>query len=128
MLSVQRIKENSSEFFEALNRGDIPGFLATLAEDVCTYEPVGTPANEGHQGVLAWLEGMAGFESWVTKVERIHVIGNNAAVVWRSQGRTKSGAKVNLEGVDIHEYNEKGQISVVKGYFDPTPIMVAAGA
>lgn len=128
MLSTEAIQKNSSTFFEALNRGDIPTFLATLAADVRTYEPVGTPANEGHQGVLRWLEGMAGFESWVTRVDSIYVSGNSAAVVWRSQGRTANGADVKLEGVDIHEYNEDGKIGIVKGYFDPSPIMAAVSA
>lgn len=128
MLSAEAIQKNSTTFFEALNRGDIPTFLTTLAEDVRTYEPVGTPANEGHQGVLRWLEGMAGFESWVTKVVNVYVSGNSAAIVWRSQGRTVNGVKINLEGVDVHEYNEDGKIATVEGYFDPSPIMAASGA
>lgn len=125
MTDAKHIEKTSLTFFDALNKGDMDTFLGTLADNVKTYEPVGTPANEGHQGVMNWLGSMQGFESWKTIVDNIYVAGSSAAVAWHSEGRTMDGKDVALQGIDIHEYDDAGQIVSVKGYFDPTPIMAA---
>ena len=128
MLSPQKITETSTKFFTSLNQGDIESWLGTLASDVRTYEPVGTPANEGHEGVLSWLQNMSDpFESMSLEVGDIYAVGNSAAIIWRGQAKLKSGGEFSFKGIDVHEYNDDGKIQTVKGYFDPTPMMAALG-
>ena len=125
-MSINQIQETSQEFFAALNRGDVQGWLNTLAEDATSHEPVGTPPNQGHEGLLQWLQQSGeAFETWQTTVQDIFVAGNSAAIRWSSHGVLRNGEEVNIEGIDVHEYNADGKIQTVKGYFDPTPIMAA---
>ena len=127
-MSNQSIQKASTDFFTKLNAGDIDGWLALLAADVMTYEPVGTPPNKGHDGVMQWMQNiMQPFESMQLNVDNIFVTGNSAAVKWSGQGFLKSGVEFSFEGIDVHEYNEAGKIQTVKGYFDPAPMMAALG-
>ena len=93
-----------------------------------TYEPVGTPPNEGHEGVIAWASAMAGFESVTMEVREIYVSGNSAAIVWTTTFGLPGDMEIELNGVDVHEYNADGLIQTVYGYFDPTPLMELMGA
>lgn len=120
--------EASHKFFNSLNTGNIEAVLSILDPAITTYEPVGTPANEGHDGFMKWLQGQGSmFSSWATTVKAIHGAGNSTAIVWTGTGTTLSGTDVTLEGVDIHEFNSDGKIVSIKGYFDPTPLMAAFG-
>ena len=128
-MDMKQLEQTSRDFFNSLNNGDIEGWLKTLAKDALSYEPVGTPPNEGHEGLLQWLENMGQpFESFHTDVKEVFVAGNDAAIRWTAVGKLKSGQEINLSGIDVHEYNEDGQIQTVKGYFDPSPIMAGMGS
>ncbi len=125
MLDRAVIAGTSQLFFDSLNAGDIETWLTTLAEDAVSFEPVGTPPNVGHEGLLAWVGSQAGFESVTTKVNEIIVAGNSAAILWTSTFVLPGGAEIVLDGVDVHEYNDAGLIQIVEGYFDPSPIFAA---
>ncbi|RMF76898.1 MAG: nuclear transport factor 2 family protein [Chloroflexi bacterium] len=127
-MTAEQIKETSLKFFDSLNQGDINAWLATLASDVKTYEPVGTPANEGHDGVMQWLQNMSQpVESMTITVDEIFVAGRSAAIRWSGHAVFKNGNTLDFAGIDVHDYNENGKIQTVKGYFDPTPMMEAMG-
>lgn len=124
MPSSKHMTETSTRFFSTLNVGDIEGWLGTLASDARSYEPVGSPPNEGHEGLLKWLQALsAPFESMKIEVGDVYAAGNSAAITWTAHAKLKNKKDFQMTGVDVHEYNEQGKIQTVKGYFDPAPMM-----
>ncbi len=119
------MEAKSRAFFSHMNAGDMEAFIATLAPDVQTFEPVGTPPNVGHDGVRAWLARTAemGFKSMVVEVHDLHVAGDSAAIDWTVRFTTADDRTIVLHGIDVHVYNDALQIKEVRGYFDPTPLM-----
>lgn len=125
MLDPTAMEANSRAFFSTMLAGDMDGWLATLDKDAVSYEPVGTPPNVGHDGLLAWAASLSGFESVHIELHQLFVAGNSVAVVWTSTFTLPGGEAIAIDGVDIHEYNSAGTIQTIKGYFDPMPLMAA---
>ncbi|MBV7339158.1 nuclear transport factor 2 family protein [Chloroflexi bacterium TSY] len=119
------IETTSRAFFSTMLAGDMDGWLATLAADAVSYEPVGSPPNVGHEGLLAWAGSMSGFDSVNIELHDLFVAGNSAAITWTSTFILPGGEAIAINGVDVHEYNSAGTIQTVKGYFDPMPLMAA---
>lgn len=119
----------STRFFENLNAGDMTAWLGTMAADVVTYEPVGMPANKGHEGVMAWAANNAamGFKSVQVDVHSIHPTPAENAIVWTTTFVLPNDEAVEIQGVDIHRFNADGLIEEVRAFFDPTPLMAAMG-
>ncbi len=120
----------SEAFFATMNAGDMPGWLATMAPDVVTFEPVGTPPNVGHEGVMAWMQRNAemGMTSVHVTLDRVIPAGQETAVLWTADFTLANGAAVTVSGVDIHRFDDDGLIVEVRGYFDPMPMMAAMAA
>lgn len=121
------ITATSEAFFNAMNAGQPEAILATLAPDVVTYEPVGTPPNEGHEGVMAWLQGNAamGLQRFTVEIDAMYPAGNENIVIWTSTFVLADGREVVLNGADLHRFNQAGLIVEIRGYFDPSPVMAA---
>ena len=122
-LDPAEIEATSRAFFSSILAGDIDGWLATLAPDAVSHEPVGAPPNVGHEGLLAWASSLSGFESVDIELHAVHVAGNSAAMLWTSTFTPPGGEPIAIDGVDVHEYNAGGTIQLVLGYFDPGPLM-----
>jgi ketosteroid isomerase-like protein len=121
------MEAKSRAFFSHMNEGDMDGLFATLAPDVRTYEPVGTPPNVGHDGVKAWLARNAemGLKGSTVEVRDLHIAGNSAAIAWTALFTTADDKQVSLRGIDVHVFNDALDIEEVRGYFDPMPLMMA---
>ena len=57
------------------------------------------------------------------EVERIHIAGNRAAVVFRGKGTGKNGKPVHVEGIDVFEFNDDGRISALWCYWDSAEML-----
>ncbi len=126
MQNLQSNTQNSLNFFKHLNEGNIPQWFTTMAENVQTFEPVGTPPNIGYAGLQKWLESFfQPIESMQMIIGKHYAAGNEVAICWSGVAKLKNGKDLNFEGVDVHIYNEDGLIEMVKGYFDPTELMNA---
>lgn len=126
-VTPEAIAATSQAFFDTMNAGDMEGWIATLSPDVVSYEPVGTPANVGHEGLMAWAQANAqmGFQSVVVEVHDIIVAGRHTAVTWTTRFTLPDGQVVALSGIDTHAFDETGLIREIKGYFDASPLMAA---
>ncbi len=111
-----------------MNAGDMEALLATLAEDAVSYEPVGTTGNKGHVALKETYEAMgSAFNSMSIQVDSLFVTGKSVAIKWLGQGILKNDQDFAFEGIDVHEFNDAGKIQIIKGYFDPAPLMLALG-
>lgn len=117
----------SQKFFDRLNAGDMQGWLQTMAANVVTHEPVGTPPNVGHDGVMAWAarNQQMGFKAVVVTVDSIFPAKSETIIRWTTRFTLADGSEVSIDGVDQHRFDDQGKIVEVRGYFDPTPLMAA---
>lgn len=124
-LTPEAIAAKSQAFFDTMNAGDLEGWVAMLSPDVMSYEPVGTPPNVGHEGLMAWAQAnvQMGFQSVVIEVHDIIVAGKHTAVTWTTRFTLPDDQVVAISGVDTHAFDDAGLIVEIKGYFDPSPLM-----
>ena len=117
----------SQAFYTTMSAGDMDGWIGTMAPDVVTHEPVGTPPNEGHAGVMAWMQRNAamGLTSVHVDVDQMIPAGQEIAILWTARFTLANEAEITMSGIDIHRFNDLGQIVEVRGYFDPSPMMAA---
>ena len=51
------------------------------------------------------------------------VVGNRAAVKFTARGIGKNGKAATSEGIDIFEFNDRGTIQLMWGYWDPAAMI-----
>lgn len=113
-----------SEYFGALATLDVERYVNSFTPDGVAYDPVGTPALEGHDALHAFLAAVkSGFQSGGLKVDQAFPCGNSAAVKWTGSGVGLNGKSVTFEGVDVLECNDEGKITLLRAFWDPAPVM-----
>jgi len=113
-----------SEYFGALATLDVERYVNSFTPDGVAYDPVGTPALEGHDALRAFLTHVkAGFQNAGLKVDKAFPCGNSAAVRWTGSGVAMNGKSVSFEGVDVLECNDDGKITLLRAFWDPAPVM-----
>ena len=107
-------------YFAALRAMDQEAWVNTFAEDAVSYDPVGTPALEGHQKLGEFFSSVtAAFKEVGLTEDQVFIAGNSAAVKWTGRGISRAGKKVTFEGIDVIDVNEAGKIQTLRGYWNP---------
>jgi steroid delta-isomerase len=123
-MSTEMIQQAVVDYFAATRAMNAQAWVATMAEDVESHDPVGSPVKKGHAAMLEFFAGIAGaFETVGLTPDQIFIAGNEAAVKWTGRGTGKNGRTVTFEGIDILEVNAAGKIQTIKGYWDPAAMM-----
>ena len=123
-MSTDAIRKVVNDYFAATRAMDMEAWLATFADGAVSYDPVGGPPLEGHDGLRQFFQGITGaFEKVGLKEEKVFISGNGAAVSWTGHGVGKNGREVSFEGIDVFEINEDGKIQKMWGYWDPAAMM-----
>jgi steroid delta-isomerase len=112
-------------YFAATRAMDVDAWLATLAADAVSHDPVGGAPVVGHQGLRQFFDTIAAlFETLALTEDQVFVAGNCAAVKFTGRGVGKNGREVVFGGIDVFEVNEHGLIQKVWGYWDPSRLML----
>ncbi|HYP25317.1 MAG TPA: nuclear transport factor 2 family protein [Blastocatellia bacterium] len=123
-MASENIRQTVADYFAAIRAMDVDAWLATFAENAVSNDPVGAPPIEGHSGLRAFFEGIAGaFEKVEMFEDSVFVSGDSAAVKWTGRGTGKNGRNVIFEGIDVFEMNADNRIQRVWGYWDPAAMM-----
>jgi len=123
-MSPEVVSQAVKTYFAAIRSGDIPAVVRTFADDAITHDPVGTPANEGHQKIEEFFQTVtAAFKEVGLTEEQVFIAGNSAAVKWTGRGVSKQGRDVKFEGIDIIEVNESGKIQRLNAYWNPAEMV-----
>lgn len=123
-MSPEVVSKAVKAYFAALRAMDIPAIVNTFAEDAITYDPVGTPANHGHQKLTEFFETVtAAFKEVGLTENDVFIAGNGAAVKWTGNGVSKQGRKVKFEGIDVFEVNDAGKIQTLQAYWNPAEMV-----
>src|SRR5688572_11335260 len=113
-MSPEVVSKAIKAYFSALRAMDIPTIVNTFAQDATTYDPVGTPPNQGHKKIEEFFQTvMAAFKEVGLMEDEVFIAGNGAAVKWTGRGVSKQGRQVKFEGIDVIEVNDAGKIQTL---------------
>jgi steroid Delta-isomerase len=123
-MSPEIVSQAVKAYFAAIRAMDIPAIVNTFAEDAVTYDPVGTPPNQGHKKIEEFFQTVtAGFKEVGLTEDEVFIAGSGAAVKWTGRGTSKQGRKVQFEGIDVIEINEAGKIQTLHAYWNPAEMV-----
>jgi len=106
-------------YVKAWASNDRAALLGIFAEDAEWFDPVGTPAYVGHEGIgRFWDQAHAGDSQLDPKVHRIVVCGNEAILLFKMNVRHAGGGGMGLEVCDHMTVNDEGKIQVAKAFWD----------
>lgn len=121
----RRAVETVENAQRAMERGDIPGFLAHFAEDGVVNDPL-APAVVGRAGLEQWLQGLLAVCSKVEMLElKPFASGRNVAVKVTLRLVGRNGRTATAEAIDVFELDESFRIRKMTAYWDPAPAMQA---
>jgi steroid delta-isomerase len=123
-VSPDKISRAVRAYFLAIRAMDADGFADSFAEDGTTFDPVGSPAITGRNGLREFFQSIcSNFKSVALNEDSVFVAGNGAAVKWTGRGTSTSGKEVKFEGVDVIEVNEDGKIQTIHAYWNPAEMI-----
>jgi steroid Delta-isomerase len=118
-MTITTIPSVVNDYAAAINSLDSDSYANTFAPNATAYEPVGSPAYEGHAGVHAFFEATAKlFASINFRWTFVNVVGNEVAVKWQADGLGKNGQSVAFEGIDLMTLNGAGKIKSLRAFWD----------
>jgi steroid delta-isomerase len=123
-MSPEIISRTVKEYFAALRAMDQRAWVNTFAGDAISYDPVGTPAIEGHEKLAEFFQTItAAFKEVGLTEDDVFIAGNGAAVKWTGRGTSNAGKKVLFAGIDVFEMNEAGKIQSLRAYWNPAEMV-----
>ncbi len=123
-MSPEVIQKAVADYFAASRAMNREAWIATLAEDIISHDPVGAPPMSGHAAMRQFFDGIVGaFEQVGLTEDTVFIAGHSAAVKWTGRGTGKNGRAVTFEGIDIFDINEAGKIQSVRAYWNPAAMM-----
>jgi steroid Delta-isomerase len=124
---MSSIETTIQTYFDAIRRKDAETWAACFAPDGVAYDPADAPPRQGTAAHRAFFEGVASlFTDLDFRPHGTYVCGNEAAVPFVACCVAKNGKAVEVEGVDIFQFDADGRVKCVKGYWDPAPLFAAA--
>ena len=114
-----RIEATIRSYASAWATRDRAQWLAAFQEDATQEDPIGEVLRRGldqigaffDDGLRHWSDGLA-----ITP-ERIHVLGYEAAMVWRIDA-SRPGEVIEFEGVDVFTFGDDARIATVRAYWE----------
>jgi steroid Delta-isomerase len=119
IMTTATIPSVVNDYAAAINSLDIDSYANNFAPNATAYEPVGSPAYEGHSNVRQFFEATASlFASINFRWTFVHVVDNEVVSKWQAEGVGKNGQSVTFEGIDLMTLNEAGKIQSLRAYWD----------
>ena len=123
-LSADHIRDRVDRYFAAWRALDPTAWTACFAPDAISHEPYGATPVQGQAALKTLFHSIASALQEVSiRAEEIHVAHNRAAVLFRGQGTGRNGKPVTVEGIDVFEFNDAGQIQNLWAYWDPNAVL-----
>ena len=123
---MTKIQSAVAEYFAAVRALDVERWVRTFASDGVSHDPVGTPPLVGHEALRGFLTQILSLVEKINLTENhVYVNGNSAAVQWIGFVDTHEGKRIDFDGIDVLDCDEEGKITLVRAFWDPTPVFAA---
>jgi steroid delta-isomerase len=114
----EQVRTAVERYVDTFQRQDRAAWLDLFAPDAVHYDPVGTPPNEGREGIAAfWDRTFAMLEKGRFDVHQVFVCGDQAAMTFTFTG-TAGGGGITFEGAETFLVGEDGRIREFRAYWD----------
>lgn len=126
----QQVREVIGKYVEAWTNGDRELLLSLFAEDATWYDPVGTPAFQGHAGIgRFWDFARKDPKRQIRPVpQQIIACANEGILRFVMQVRLpETNQGLDLQVVDRFVLNDEGRIVLAQAYWDETCASVPEG-
>ena len=111
-------------YFAATRTMNVDAWLDCFADDAVSHDPYGALPIQGKAGLRQFFLNVAkAFKENGFTEDYVAVTGNRAAVKFTVRGVGKNGAAVTGEGIDVFEFNDRGVIQTMWGYWDPAALI-----
>ena len=135
-MEAKQIEARAKEFIDALHileegsDQDASALAEMYAEDAtltnAALELKGD-AMKGRDAILAfWVEYKAQLGDSRSHFHHITTNDEAAGLFWTTEGTSPSGDKVHYHGVSLLQFDEQGQITFFRGYYDTRELQVKA--
>ena len=122
MPSPEQVRAVVDDYLASFPKGDRAAFLACFADDAKQVDPVPSPPNVGKEAIGQFWDNVATMaDKMEPQLDRVHVCGDEAAVVFTMHARTGDGGSA-IDIVDIFEVNDDGKIASLRAYWDAAEI------
>ncbi|MHB8645472.1 MAG: nuclear transport factor 2 family protein [Thermomicrobiales bacterium] len=123
MIQAEKIRAAVEGYFAANNALDADAVADLFAPDAQMHRVPGTSPTEGREAIRqVYRQLLAAFSQSDVHAVHIFIAGNGAALLYRGMFTAKTGKAVTVEGIDVFEVNEDGQIQAIRFYWDPAPL------
>ncbi len=123
-MTADVIARTIKEYFAAFRAMDEKRWINTFAADAVSYDPVGTPAIEGHEKLAEFFQTIiAAFKEVGLTENDVFIADTAAAVRWTGRGTSKAGKDVKFAGIDVFEFNEAGKIQTLRADWNPAEMV-----
>ena len=113
-----------TRYFAATRAMDLNAWLACFADDAVSHDPYGAQPTQGKEGLRKFFLSVAAAFKEIGFTENFVIVtGNRAAVKFTARGIETSGTTATCEGIDVFEFNDRGTIQTMWGYWDPAAMM-----
>lgn len=131
----QQMKDTVQAYFDLFNQQDAQGIADLYADNATVTDPVGTPAKEGKEAILAFYSMAVKNGATLKQNGPTRIAGNCAAFAFT----VSVGAMTNVDSdvavavelpkggmtidvIDTFEFNENGKVIAMKAYWGPENI------
>lgn len=106
-------------YIAAFDNADPAAVRDLFAADATVEDPVGSPANVGHDAIHAFYSGAMAGGAKLTLEGPVRIAGNTAAFAF-SVKVANNGSPLRIDVIDLFEFDEAGKVRSMRAYFGPT--------
>lgn len=123
-MTVETIPAAVQQYFAAIGKKDANSWVGCFDEKGISYEPGAPTPLQGHAALGQFIRGVLDlFQTIELTADHVFITGNRTAVKFTGRGRGNNGRDVVVEGIDVFEINENGNIQTMWGYWNPAAMM-----
>jgi len=122
--NAEVMRDAVDRYFAAWVALDPAAYVACFTDDGVLHDPYGSTPRTGAKSLRGFFEGVAhALEEARIVAEAVHIAGDRAAVVFRGKAIGKNAKHVEVVGVDVFEFDEKGRIKTLWAYWDSAAVL-----
>ncbi|MEP2101333.1 MAG: nuclear transport factor 2 family protein [Parasphingorhabdus sp.] len=113
-------------YLAAINAGDMEAVMELFANNAAVEDPAGTEPKTG-PAILTFYQNAFSGGAKVELTDSIRISAKTTAFPFRAAIGQADGKVLNVEVIDIFEFNEAGKVEKMTAHFGPANITMSEG-